>query len=72
MFLLLYSLAPVRGVQIRPGVFDEDFSQCAVGEMLNSDSFFSAEQRKDIRLCVDSFLQHINLCIYRCINGTCG
>ena len=55
-----------------PGVFDEDFSQCAVGEMLNSDSFFFAEQRKDIRLCVDSFLQHINLCIYRCINGTCG
>ena len=57
---------------VRPGVFDEDFSQCAVGEMLNSDSFFSAEQRRDIRLCVDSFLQHINLCIYRCINGTCG
>ena len=55
-----------------PGVFDEDFSHSAVGEMLNSDSFFSAEQRRDIRLCVDSFLQHINLCIYRCINGTCG
>ena len=47
----------------RPDVFDEDFSTCAVREMLNSDSFFFAEQWKGIRLCVDSFPQHDSLYI---------